>query len=216
MKGINPKVISILKCQFCNSNFKLLDSSFVCVKCGATLSIQNGAVVFMNGDLGKISTEIGHSKEDIFYFRNKIKARLYEFSRKVLSCDYVVKDYLREFLEHIEKDAIVVEMGSGNRRCKEDIINVDIFPFPNVDVLSDIKKTPFGDSTVDYLIVDAVLEHVPEPQTICREMYRILKPGGMIFCVVPLIHQYHAYPGHYFNITEDGLQYLFKVLLPNS
>jgi ubiquinone/menaquinone biosynthesis C-methylase UbiE len=87
---------------------------------------------------------------------------------------------------------------------------VDIFPFPNVDLLSDVKKTPFGDNTVDYIIVDAVLEHVPEPQTVCKEMYRILKPEGMVFCVVPLIHQYHAHPKHYFNITEDGLQYLFK------
>jgi SAM-dependent methyltransferase len=210
VKGINPKVISILECQFCNSNLKLLESSFVCVRCGAALSIQNGVVVFINGDPDGRATEIGHSKEDIFYSNNTIKVKLYEFGRKIVSCDYVVKDYLKEFLGRIKKDAIVVELGSGNRRCKEDIINVDLFPFPNVDVLSDIKKTPFGDNTVDYLIVDAVLEHVPEPQTVCKEMYRILKRGGMIFCVVPLVHQYHAHPRHYFNITEDGLRYLFK------
>lgn len=210
MKDINPKIISILACQICNSNLKLVESSFVCVKCGATFSIQNGAVDFINGDSDKRSMELGHSKEEVFYFNNTMKAKLFEIGRKIISCDYVVKDYLKEFLERIKKDTIVVELGSGNRRCKEDIINVDIFPFPNVDLLSDVKKTPFGDNTVDYIIVDAVLEHVPEPQTVCKEMYRILKPEGMVFCVVPLIHQYHAHPKHYFNITEDGLQYLFK------
>ena len=210
MKDINPKVIPILACQFCNSNLKLVESSLVCVKCGATLSTQNGMVNFINGDSDKRPTELGHSKEDVFYVNNTIKAKLYEIIKKIISCDYVVHDYLKEFLGRIKKDAIVIELGSGNRRCKEDIINVDLFPFPNVDVLSDIKKTPFGENTVDYIIIDAVLEHVPEPHTACKEIYRILKPGGMIFCVVPLIHQYHAHPKHYFNITEDGLQYLFK------
>jgi len=59
-------------------------------------------------------------------------------------------------------------------------------------------------------MIDAIVEHVPEPQTVCKEMYKILKPGGMIFCAVPLSHPYHAYPTHYFNISEDGPRYLFK------
>ena len=147
----------------------MVESSFVCVKCGATLSTQNGAVDFINGASEKRPREVGHSKEEVFYFNNTMKAKFYEIGKKIISCDYVVNDYLKEFLGFIEKDAIVVELGSGNRRCKEDIINVDIFPFPNVDVLSDIKKTPFGDNTVDYIINDAVLEHVPEPQTVWKE-----------------------------------------------
>jgi len=210
VKDINPKLIRILECQSCNSNLKLVESNFVCVKCGAVLSTQNGMVDFINGSSDKRQMELRHQKEEIFYFNTTIKARLYEIGRKIITCDYVVKDYFNEFLGRIKKDAIVVELGSGNKRCTEDIINVDIFPFPNVDVLSDIKKTPFGDNTVDYVIIDAVLEHVPEPQTVCKEIYRILKPGGMVFCVVPLIHQYHGYPKHYFNITEDGLLHLFN------
>ena len=210
MEDIHSKLAQILRCQLCGFILTLGETSFVCANCGSIVRIRNRAVDFVDVNEVKRRMNPGKAEEAVFYSPHTLKARLYQIGTKIISCDYVVKEYLKEFLARVKKDNILVELGSGNRRCREDVVNVDIFPFPNVDVLSDIKKVPFGDNTVDYIIIDAVLEHVAEPQEICREVFRILKAGGMAFCVVPFIHQYHAHPKHYFNITEDGLQYLFR------
>ena len=116
----------------------------------------------------------------------------------------------QNFSIHSDGGGIVVELGSGNRRLKDNIINIDLFPFPNVDIVADITRTPFSDSVVDFAILDTVLEHVPEPHKVIEETYRILKPGGSAICIVPFIFPYHGYPKHYFNFSKDGLEFLFR------
>lgn len=185
----------------------------MCEKCGASFPIQNGVVDFIDIEKKeKIFTEesidIKFQKEQMF--NSSTLAKLINLGSNIISCDYTPFNQLNIFVDGIDNNAIVVELGSGNRRLMDDCINVDIFPFPNVDILADIKKTPFGDDTVDFVIIDTVLEHVPEPHTVVRELYRILKPGGKAFCVVPFIFPYHGYPKNFFNISKDGLLYLFR------
>ena len=117
---------------------------------------------------------------------------------------------MKSFVKRADADGILVELGSGNRRLRDDCINVDIFPFQNVDILADIVRIPFGNDTVRSVVIDAVLEHVPEPHAVVDEIYRIVAPGGKVFCVVPFIHSYHGYPKNYFNISKDGISYLFR------
>jgi ubiquinone/menaquinone biosynthesis C-methylase UbiE len=45
--------------------------------------------------------------------------------------------------------------------------------------VSDASVLPFRDNTVDYIVIYGVLHHVPNPRATCREVYRILKPGGV-------------------------------------
>ena len=59
-------------------------------------------------------------------------------------------------------------------------------------------------------MIDTVLEHVPEPQKVVDEIFRVLKPGGKVICLAPFIFPYHAYPKHYFNFSKDGLEHLFR------
>jgi hypothetical protein len=56
----------------------------------------------------------------------------------------------------------------------------------------------------------AVLEHVQDPFRCAAEITRVLKPGGSLYCQVPLLAPVHAYPDHYYNMTQRGLQRLFK------
>ena len=138
------------------------------------------------------------------------RARLSGFGRKVVSSDYTPVNQLREFMAGIGPDRVVVELGSGSRRLTPAVINVDLFPFPHVDLVADIARTPFPDGFADCVIIDTVLEHVPEPTAVVNELYRILKPGGQAICIAPFIFPYHGYPAHYFNYTKDGLAHLFR------
>jgi ubiquinone/menaquinone biosynthesis C-methylase UbiE len=52
-------------------------------------------------------------------------------------------------------------------------------------VNGDIAKLPFKNCSFDLVTADMVLEHLAEPSIQCREVYRILKPGGMFILHTP-------------------------------
>lgn len=143
-------------------------------------------------------------------FGSTVTAKIFNAGKKLVNSEYTPKDQLHHFLREMNENALGVELGSGNRRLTKDVINVDIFGFPNVNIIADAASVPFADATVDFVIIDTVLEHVPEPHRIVNEIYRILKPGGKALCITPFIFPYHGYPKHYFNFSKDGLDFLFK------
>lgn len=82
--------------------------------------------------------------------------------------------------------------------------NLDVSPFPGVDVVANVERLPFRDATLDSIECDAVLEHVARPDAAGHEMHRALKPGGMLHAVVPFCHPYHAYPADFRRWTVSG------------
>lgn len=48
-----------------------------------------------------------------------------------------------------------------------------------------IDKINLADNSVDCVVMLAVLEHLDYPQEIVNEVYRVLKPGGLICLTVP-------------------------------
>ncbi|HEY3237895.1 MAG TPA: methyltransferase domain-containing protein, partial [Polyangiaceae bacterium] len=54
-----------------------------------------------------------------------------------------------------------------------------------------------------------VLEHVTDPFRCAAELARVLKPGGTLYCVAPMLQPEHGYPEHYYNMTRSGLRRLF-------
>lgn len=55
-------------------------------------------------------------------------------------------------------------------------------------LVSSVYKIPFNDRYFDSILILDVLEHIPKRRTneALREMYRLLKPGGVIIVSVPL------------------------------
>lgn len=79
------------------------------------------------------------------------------------------------------------------------------------DIVGDVMAIPLTEAVYDSIICLAVLEHVPKPWLAMQEMWRILKPGGLLFVYVPFLSPYHAMPGYYgdfFRFTEDGIKSL--------
>jgi hypothetical protein len=61
----------------------------------------------------------------------------------------------KKFLEQInwEQDK-VLDLGSGVIRRHKKIINVDLFPYPGVDLVCDLHKIPLDNNSVDYITYD--------------------------------------------------------------
>lgn len=52
------------------------------------------------------------------------------------------------------------------------------------------EKIELPDNSVDYLVANAILEHIPEEAQAIKEWKRIVKPGGRLFITVPLRFRY--------------------------
>jgi len=82
-------------------------------------------------------------------------------------------------------DAICLSVGGGPGLGA--FTNLNIGPFPNVDVVADAHALPYADGSVHAIYCEAVIEHLYDPQQAVKEMHRVLKPGGMVFAGTPFI-----------------------------
>jgi SAM-dependent methyltransferase len=112
------------------------------------------------------------------------------------------------------KGGLILDCGAGFRSTYlDDVVNFEIAGYPSTDVRGVGERLPFRDGVFDAAFSLNVLEHVQDPFACARELARVLKPGGELYCVVPFLQPLHGYPNHYFNMTHQGLRVLFDRLL---
>ena len=80
--------------------------------------------------------------------------------------------------------------------------------YGRVDVRGDLESLALGDATLDGALCLVVLEHLPHPDRVLRELSRALKPGGELLLVVPLLWEIHQHPRDYFRFTRQGISLL--------
>lgn len=108
-------------------------------------------------------------------------------------------------------NGVVLDVGSGVRKdIYPHVICLDIADAVTVDVLTDVSVLPFASDSFDVVMSHAVLEHLKAPWEAAKEMTRVLKPGGILYSVVPFLQPFHGFPSHYFNMTTSGLRSLFE------
>lgn len=56
---------------------------------------------------------------------------------------------------------------------------------PIADVKADICNLPFEDNSYDVILCNHVLEHIPDDSKAMKELYRVMKPGGMGIFQIP-------------------------------
>ena len=118
----------------------------------------------------------------------------------------------RKIKKYLSPDQYIVDIGSGPERLGKEFINVDVFPFPEVDIVADASVLPFADGSIPAMVSESMLEHVAEAGSVAKEMVRSLKSGGYLYVSVPFIHPYHASPDDFNRWTLSGLKYMFKEL----
>lgn len=65
------------------------------------------------------------------------------------------------------------------------------FSLKNLQLLNcPAEKIPLPDKSVDYIVANAILEHIPNEKEAIAEWKRILKPHGKMFIAVPLKLRY--------------------------
>ncbi len=73
------------------------------------------------------------------------------------------------------------------------------------------KPLNFANGEFDTIILSDVLEHIPEPELLWREMTRVLSSGGTILMNVPFYYWIHEKPYDYYRYTEFALRRFVKL-----
>ena len=68
------------------------------------------------------------------------------------------------------------------------------------------KRLPFRNNEFDTIILSDVLEHIPVPEDLWKEMARVLARSGSIMMNVPFYYWIHERPHDYYRYTEFALR----------
>lgn len=105
-------------------------------------------------------------------------------------------------------------IGSGAERLYDDpatdVIGFDVYASPNVQLVADAHSLPFIDAAFDAVWVQAVLEHVLQPDVVVAEIHRVLTPRGLVFAGTPFMQQVHEGAYDFTRFTEFGHRWLFR------
>ncbi|MDC0042595.1 class I SAM-dependent methyltransferase [Paracoccaceae bacterium] len=197
-------------CSNKNCDHSLINDCFSCIGetpvliseilCDTVCSVTNiNSLVKRSGDGGKLK----NLKKHVVGESKTTKLNIFKFI---------------QFLEAINEKPVVLiigsgEIGSGTDKLyssKLQIVGTDVYCSSSVDYVADAHYLPFKDAIFDGVIVQAVLEHVVDPQLVVSEIHRVLKKDGIVYAETPFMQQVHEGAYDFTRFTVLGHRYLFK------
>jgi excisionase family DNA binding protein len=138
------------------------------------------------GDTKEFFNEVAPKWEDIRknYYDESIKNKLIDL--KILNKSMTVMDlgagdgYISRAVAKIVKKVVAVDISKEmlkelKRKARESGIK-------NIETLeSDAREVPIEGSTIDVVCANMYLHHVEEPELAVKEVFRVIKPGGIVF-----------------------------------
>jgi SAM-dependent methyltransferase len=91
-----------------------------------------------------------------------------------------------------------------------DVIAFDVYNSPHVQFIADGHAIPLVDGSLDAVWIQAVLEHVLDPEKVVAEIHRLLRPQGLVYADTPFMQQVHEGPYDFSRFTLSGHRWLFR------
>jgi SAM-dependent methyltransferase len=88
--------------------------------------------------------------------------------------------------------------------------SIEINSLLRPDLVGSALELPVLTNSVDAVLMNDVLEHLPDPASAIREAFRCLRPGGKVFVTTPFLWNLHYEPHDYYRFTGVALRYLFE------
>ncbi len=130
--------------------------------------------------------------------------------------------FARDVAENFPIAEPLVEMGARAAEGQEDIANLrplfqarehvgcDIQSGPGVDRIEDVHDLTFADDSVGTIVCLETLEHVADPIRAVQEMWRVLRPGGVLAISSVMFFPIHEHPWDFWRFTPEGFERLLE------
>lgn len=117
----------------------------------------------------------------------------------------LVEKTLSGLLASVDDNAVMINIGAGKTKLHPNMKGLEIEAGPGVDIVGSALDLPFEDNSVDLIVTQEVLEHVPDPFLAMREIHRVLKRGGRAYVQLPFMIGFHPCPTDFWRFTDQGI-----------
>ena len=83
----------------------------------------------------------------------------------------------------------------------------------DADLHCDLFYTDLGKmdaESFDVILCTGLLEHVPDPQRLIDDLYKLLRPGGKLILSASAVFSVHEGPNNFFHFTKYGMELLLN------
>jgi SAM-dependent methyltransferase len=195
--------LQILACPACGGGLAETAGALRCAACGVSYAIRNGRIYFTEPP--RHDTQASNIKD---WLRRRLGT---SYNRLVhLVGPGLSRNKRKLLLEYIDpRQHAVVDLGSGSERVHPDVITLDLFDYPQVDIVCDLRSLPFGAASVDAFITASVLEHVEDVPALIEKMFACTREGGIGIHSFPFLFPFHEAPRDFIRFTHMGAASLF-------
>ena len=92
----------------------------------------------------------------------------------------------------------------------KEYFGTDIRNGPGVDIILDLHEIDLPTESVGTVVTLDTIEHVEYTRKAADEMYRILKPNGILLLSSHMKFRIHNFPNDYWRFTPEGFRSLLK------
>ena len=221
---LSPETAALLRCPRCSERLQRTSSSFTCTgaACGQVYPDAPGGVPILideNESVFRIDQFLGN--EATFFRRH---GPLKAFLRKLVPdpgenrkapVNYAK---MRELLlQQSENPRVLILggsiLGAGMDQLLDpriELVESDVSLGPRSRIICDAHQIPFEDASFDGVVSQAVLEHVADPIRCVSEIYRVLKPNGVLYAETPFMQQVHGGAYDFTRFSLLGHRRLFR------
>lgn len=216
-----------LRCPVCKDKVEIVKDQLTCnnIDCGASFPIINNVPILINDkeSLFSIKDYMSHSRTTI----NTNKIHWFKrFHHKLIphiGLNLSAKKNYKRFTEALttslsgQPNVLVLggsELGAGVESITSDtsvnLVETDVSFGSRTSIICDAHDIPFEKETFDGVAIQAVLEHVIDPYRCVEEIYRVLKPQGIVYAETPFMQQVHMGKFDFTRFTHLGHRRLFR------
>lgn len=219
---LSDTVWSRLRCVQCGSPLEHAQDGARCQRCGTA---------YPTGEHGALDLRLKAPKTYPVEFKLGLKPPTEgDFTSEPLklneapAVDFtgirVPRHLTRELLSHFPKapspGSLALDLGCGEAVHRDVCVRAG-FEWVGVDyqarkapILADAQSIPFEDATFDFMLCVTVLQYIQFPFAAAREMFRVLKPGGVLIGSAAFLEPSHGtsfyHPSHVglYNLLRDA------------